>query len=57
MYNRHMIDMHETARKYISHEQSTEGAQTFVDKIQKSIDTIVGSINKDVPSIIETKNL
>ena len=57
MYNRHMIDMHETARKYITHDQSTEGAQVFVDKIQKSIDTIVESINKDVPSIIETKNL
>jgi len=56
-FNQHMVKVHESSTSFAAHQQSSTDASAFSKNIQKIIDTISGSVQPNVPSIIETKNL
>lgn len=56
-FNNHMLRVHETAGLEMNHQQKKTDATSFVNKMQTIINTIQGSIQPNVPAIIQTKNL
>lgn len=52
-----MIKVHEYSSTIGHHQQSTNSATSFFSTLQTIVQTISSSVQPDVPSIIETKNL
>ena len=56
-FNHHMIKVHESATKSLEHHQSTTDPSAFSKNVLNIIDTISKSVQPNVPSIIDTKNI
>lgn len=56
-FNHHMIKVHESVTKSLEHHQSTTDTSEFSKKVLNIIDIISNSVQPNVPSIIDTKNI